>query len=112
MPAESKASVGVTSDLGAWVIGLDFSSIPAAVVTHLKLCVLDSLGCGLFGAIQQWGKISRDVVISFSSGGTSSLFARPEKVSPPDAALANGTAIHGFAIDAAPAPSHHHPAAV
>jgi 2-methylcitrate dehydratase PrpD len=112
MPAESKISVGVTPDLGAWVSGFDFSSVPAGVVTHLKLCLLDSLGCGLFGATQQWGKISSDVVVSFSSDGTSSLFARPEKVSPPDAALANGTAIHGFEIDDAHVSSSLHPGAV
>src|SRR3954465_10243905 len=65
MDAESKASITVTSDLGAWVGGLSLSSIPESVLTHLKLCVLDSLGCGLFGAMQQWGKISGDVAVSF-----------------------------------------------
>src|SRR5271163_718065 len=43
--------------------------------------------------------IAGDVAVAFSRGGVSSLFARPEKVSPSDAALANGTAIHGFEID-------------
>jgi len=112
METAAKASMPVTSELGAWVSGLGFSSIPSGVVTHLKLCVLDSLGCGLFGAMQPWGKIAGDVAVSFSGGGASSLFGRPEKVSPPDAALANGTAIHGFEIDDAHVSSSFHPGAV
>src|SRR5215813_12951418 len=110
MPA--KASVAVTPELGAWVSGLGLSSLPAGVVTHIKLCVLDSLGCGLFGAMQPWGRIAADVAVSFSGGGPSSLFGRQEKVSPPDAALANGTAIHGFELDDAHVSSSFHPGAV
>ncbi len=48
----------------------------------------------------------------FSGGGAVSLFARREKVSPADAALANGTAIHGFEIDDAHVASSLHPGAV
>src|SRR5437899_10744647 len=47
-----------------------------------------------------------------SRGGTSSLFARADKVSAGDAALANGTAIHGFELDDAHVSSSHHPGAV
>src|SRR4029077_15624771 len=72
----------------------------------------DSLGCGLFGAAQPWGAIAGDVAVATSSGGTSSLFARAEKVSAGDAALANGTAIHGFELDDAHVSSSHHPGAV
>jgi aconitate decarboxylase len=102
----------VTPQLGCWVSGLALSSIPGDVLSHLKLCMLDSIGCGLFGAIQPWGKIAGDVAVSFSAGGRASLFARAEKVSPPDAALANGTAIHGFEIDDAHVTSSLHPGAV
>jgi 2-methylcitrate dehydratase PrpD len=102
----------VTLRLGEWVSGLDLPSIPADVVAQLKACVLDSIGCGLFGAAQPWGVIAGDVAVAFSAGGTSSLFARAEKVSATDAALANGTAIHAFEIDDAHVSSSHHPGAV
>ena len=88
--------VSVTPRLGQWVSELTLAAVPADVVAHLKLCVLDSIGCGLYGAAQRWGKIVGDVAVGFSDGGVSSLFGRAEKVSPPDAALANGTAVHGF----------------
>ena len=102
----------VTPRLGKWVSELTLAAIPADVVAHLKLCVLDSIGCGLYGAAQRWGKIAGNVAVGFSGGGPSSLFARADKVSPPDAALANGTAIHGFEIDDAHVTSSLHPGAV
>jgi aconitate decarboxylase len=102
----------VAQTLGEWSSGLTLASVPADVVAHLKLCILDSLGCGFFGAAQRWGQIAADVAVSFSSGGAATLFARAEKVSPADAALANGTAIHGFEIDDAHVSSSLHPGAV
>src|SRR6202035_2730909 len=102
----------VTPLVGQWVSGLTLDALPADVAAHLKTCLLDSIGCGIYGARQPWGKIAADVMVGFSGGGVSSLFARPEKVSAADAALANGTAIHGFEIDDAHVSSSHHPGAV
>ena len=112
MDVEPKPVFEVTTELGKWISGLELSRVPPDVVGHLKMCLLNSLGCGLFGAAQRWGVIAGDVAVAFSSGGVSSLFARPEKVSPADAALANGTAIHGFEIDDAHLASSLHPGAV
>lgn len=106
------APIAVTPRLGQWVSKLTLAAIPADVVAHLKLCVLNSIGCGLYGAAQRWGEIAGNVAVGFSGGGPSSLFARADKVSPPDAALANGTAIHGFEIDDAHVTSSLHPGAV
>jgi aconitate decarboxylase len=104
--------VAVTPRLGQWVSELTLAAVPPDVIAHLKWCMLDSIGCGLYGAAQRWGKIASDVAVSFSGGGPSSLFGRAEKVSPSDAALANGTAIHGFEIDDAHVSSSLHPGAV
>jgi 2-methylcitrate dehydratase PrpD len=111
MSAETNP-VAVTPRLGRWVSGLKLSAVPLDVLAHLKLCLLDSIGCGLYGATQPWGRIAGDIAVNFSGGGMASLFARSEKVSPPDAALANGTAIHGFEIDDAHVTSSLHPGAV
>ena len=43
-PAYSRA-------LAAFCAGLRFEAIPADVVTHLKLCIADTLACGVFGNI-------------------------------------------------------------
>src|SRR5580692_281767 len=105
-------SIAVTAILGQWASKLTLAAVPSEVVAHLKTCLLDSIGCGIFGAAQPWGKIAADVAIGFSNGGAASLFARRERVSPADAALANGTAIHGFELDDAHVASSLHPGSV
>src|ERR1043166_1068722 len=108
----ANSTTAVTPKLGAWVSELKLADVPADVMAHIKTCLLDALGCGLFGAVQPWGEIAGNVAVSMSGGGTCSLFARAEKVGPGDAALANGTAIHGFELDDAHVSSSHHPGAV
>lgn len=105
-------SASITPALGRWASELTLSAVPADVLDRLKLYLLDSIGCGLYGATQTWGQVAADVVIGFSGGGPSSLFGRADTASPPDAALANGTAIHGFEIDDAHVASSLHPGAV
>src|ERR1700742_3748872 len=95
----ANSQTAVASKLGAWASGLQLADIPPDVVAHLKMCLLDALGCGLFGASQPWGTIAGNVAVVMSGGGASSLIGRPDKVSPADAALANGTAIQGFELD-------------
>src|SRR6266446_378091 len=109
---DANVSAAVTPALGKWVSGLGLDDVPQEVVEHLKTCLLDSLGCGLFGAAQPCGVIAGNVAVAMSGGGPSSLFARAETVSPADAAMANGTAIHGFELDDAHVSSSHHPGAV
>ena len=104
--------IAATVALAEWASTLTLEAIPPDIVAHLKVCLLDSIGCGLFGAMQPWGKIVADTAIALSGGGHSSLFARSEKASPADAALANGTAIHGFELDDAHVSSSLHPGAV
>src|SRR5436305_15305307 len=96
---DATSTTAVVPKLGRWVSGLKFTDIPPDVVSHIKACLLDSLGCSLFGAAQPWGVFASHVAVAMSGGGASSLFVRPEKVSPADPALANGTAIHVFELD-------------
>ena len=41
--------------LGVWLSKLQYEDIPAAVLEHTKICLLDGIGCGLHGAQQPWG---------------------------------------------------------
>ena len=79
---DADATIVVTPPLGEWVSRLALDDVPQDVVKHLKTCLLDALGCGLFGAAQPWGAIASNVAVAMSRGGTSSLFARADKVSP------------------------------
>src|SRR5438270_13758434 len=96
---DANVPTAVAPALGKWVSGLALDNVPQDVVEHLKTCLLDSPGCGLFGAAQPWGVIVGNVAVAMARGGPSSLFARAEPVSPADAAMANGSASHGFGLD-------------
>ena len=66
---------GVTTTLAAWASELTLAAMPAEVIAHLKTCLLDTIGCGLFGAQQPWGRAVSDVAIDLSGGARgASLF--------------------------------------
>ena len=109
---DADVSTAVTPALGKWVSELTLGDVPQAVVAHLKTCLLDLLGCGLFGAAQPWGVIAGNVAVAMSGGGSSLIVRAGGNVSPADAAMANGTAIYGFELDDAHVSSSLHPGAV
>jgi len=90
---------GATARLGAWASGLRFQDIPLQVREYAKLCLLDTFGCGLFGSRQQWGRIAAEVARELSHPGPSSLWGTKMRTGPADAALVNGTTVHGFELD-------------
>jgi 2-methylcitrate dehydratase PrpD len=110
--AIDESNPSVTEVLGRWLAGLDYDALPAEVIANIKRCILDSLGCGLYGASQPWGAIAGNVAVKLSGGGPAALFGRAETVGPADAAMANGTAIHGFEIDDVHVASSFHPGSV
>jgi 2-methylcitrate dehydratase PrpD len=74
-------------------------SVPPRVLKQAGDCLLDSVGCGLFGAKQPWGEMMAANTLEECAPGASSLFGRRERVAPAPAALVNGTAIHGYELD-------------
>ena len=73
--------------------------IPHAMLERAKWCLLDALGCGLFGYGQAWGQIMSSEVLADASAGPCTLLGSNRTVAAPQAALCNGTAIHGFELD-------------
>ena len=79
-------------------------SLPASLLDgplgeNARMALLDTLGCGIYGAIQPWGKILREQIEHEGSSGKATLFGSRMTVAPSRAALANGTATHGFELD-------------
>ena len=95
----------------AFVHGLALRDVPPDVVGRAKTCLLDALGCGLFGSGQAWSRILADEMVAEHSAGHSTVIGRSELLPAPAAALCNGTAIHGFELDDLIAESITHPAA-
>ncbi|MCC7080817.1 MAG: MmgE/PrpD family protein [Burkholderiales bacterium] len=82
---------------------IDFwhSSPPLAphIVARAKQCLLDALGCALFGVGQPWGRIMTAEILADGCEGPCSVLGSVRTAPAPQAALCNGTAIHGFELD-------------
>ncbi len=88
-----------TRDLAEFAAALTFEQIPAEVVRHAKLCLLDGLGVCLHGATLPWTRIVQDMVIAEGGNGRVSIWGRGERTSWSQAVLANSTAGHAFEMD-------------
>jgi 2-methylcitrate dehydratase PrpD len=88
-----------TERLASFVSNLKYSDVPKTVVDHMKLCLLDTIGCGLFGSTLPWGKILAKFAKDLGGKKESTLLGMKYRASAPNAALANGTMIHGFELD-------------
>lgn len=73
--------------------------LPPALAAQAKRCLLDNLGCGLFGASQPWSRIMREEIAADAASGECTVFGGERTTAAAAAALANGTAIHGFELD-------------
>jgi aconitate decarboxylase len=113
MNAQTPAYDGppITDTLATWVSGPDPACLPDALRDHLKLAVLDTLGCGLFGSTQTWSRIAAETA-SEMAGGSCLIFASSHRAGPAAAAMANGTAIHGFELDDVHLTGQIHPGSV
>ena len=88
-----------TRALAQFAAELTYDRIPAAVREHIKICMLDTLGCGLFGSTLPWSRMVADFGREFQGKPEATVWGRGFKVPSPEAALANGTAVHSFELD-------------
>ena len=102
----------VTRELARFAAELTYDKIPAPVIERIKLCILDSFGCGIFGSTLPWAKIVADFSKDLGGKRESAVWGRNFKVSAPNAALANGTAVHSFELDDLHKTSIVHPGSV
>jgi 2-methylcitrate dehydratase PrpD len=78
-----------------------FSSqpVPPRLIARAKYCLLDALGCAFFGAGQPWGRIMADEIHDDGCDGPCTVLGSGRAAPAAQAALCNGTAIHGFELD-------------
>src|SRR5688572_23377866 len=99
MTAETSASTGAALRLIEFWQSPQGQAIPALTRDRAKLCLIDALGCGLFGARQPSGRIMSTVALADRSRGECTLLGSSATIAAPQAALCNGTAMHGFELD-------------
>jgi aconitate decarboxylase len=85
--------------LGRFVADLDYNQLPPAVVEHAKLCVLDTVGCGLYGATLPWTQLVVEMTREIGNGADAGIWGTEERRGAADAALVNGAAVHAFELD-------------
>jgi len=88
-----------TQILAEYVSALVYKNIPPEVITHIKFCLLDSLGCALFGSTLPWGKIITSFTKEMGKGKGALIWGDGAEVPSTSAPLANGTLIHSFEMD-------------
>lgn len=88
-----------TNQLVTAVQAIAANPLPAPVVTHARLCLLDVFGVLIAGGHEPTARIVRTVAASEFPGLESSLIGQAGTSSPAGAALVNGTAAHALDFD-------------
>jgi 2-methylcitrate dehydratase PrpD len=88
-----------TRDLARFSANLRFEDIPAHVVRHMKLSLLDSIGVCLHGVTLPWTRHVQSLVEAEGASPQASIFGSGKKTSMANAVLVNSTAGHAFELD-------------
>ena len=88
-----------TSRLAEFVAELRFEQIPPEVIERIKLLILDSLGCAIFGAQLPWSRILIDTLAGLDGTASCAVWGTGQRLSAPHAALANGALVQSFELD-------------
>lgn len=99
MSHEASTDNPYTRGIAEFVSGLQYDAIPQDVRERIKLLILDSLGCALYGADLEWSRILQERLGAIDSTAGAAVWGTARKLSAPHAALVNGTQVQGFELD-------------
>jgi 2-methylcitrate dehydratase PrpD len=85
--------------LAEFVSTLTCADIPRDVREHAKSIILDTIGCGIFGATLPMSEQLLDALESMEGQGRFLVWGTSRRLSAGGAALANATAVHGYELD-------------
>src|ERR1700719_4534336 len=88
-----------TRGIAAFVAGLTYERIPAEVIARIKLLILDSLGCALYGTELPWSRILMATLGGLDQTKACAVWGTDRRLSAPHAALINGTLVQSFELD-------------
>lgn len=88
-----------TRAIAQFISQLRYDDIPNEVIARIKLLILDSLGCALYGSALEWSRILRATLAKLDVTKACRVWGTPELLSAPHAALVNGTLIQSFELD-------------
>ena len=99
MDQHAPATAEFTQGIARFVAGLRYEDIPGEVIARIKLLILDSLGCAVFGADLPWSRILMDTLLEVDTTPGCAVWGTDRRLSAPHAALVNGTLVQGFELD-------------
>lgn len=99
-------------DLAQEMISLDASKLTETDVAQLQRLIMDYAAVTLCGSVQPWGRKMRAWAQEQKSNGPARLIGFGDLTNAATAALANGTAAHGYELDDTHEASSSHPGAV
>src|ERR1700722_14422616 len=88
-----------TRAIAEFISHIKYEDIPGDVIGRIKLLILDSLGCALYGSNLAWSRILRATLGKLDTTKACRVWGTSELLSAPHAALANGTLIQSFELD-------------
>src|SRR6202140_107947 len=88
-----------TRCIAQFISQIRYEDIPNEVIGRIKLLILDSLGCALYGSALEWSRILRATLAGLDRTKACRVWGTPELLSAPHAALVNGTLIQSFELD-------------
>jgi 2-methylcitrate dehydratase PrpD len=88
-----------TAGIARFVSSLRYEDIPPEVLTRIKLLILDSIGCALYGADLEWSRILQRTLGALDTTPACAVWGTGQRISAPHAALLNGMQVQGFELD-------------
>jgi aconitate decarboxylase len=88
-----------TYGIAQFVANLRYTDIPGEVSDRIKLLILDSLGCAIFGANLEWSRILTSTLREVDASTGCGVWGTRLRLSAPHAALVNGTLVQSFELD-------------
>src|SRR5512135_3206294 len=88
-----------TRAIAQFISQIRYEDIPDEVIARIKLLILDSLGCALYGSDLEWSRILRATLGKLDDTKACRVWGTRELLSAPHAALVNGTLIQSFELD-------------
>lgn len=99
MSHEASSDNPYTRGIAQFVSTLQYDAVPREVRDRIKLLMLDSFGCALYGADLEWSRLLQKTLSAIDATRTCCVWGTNRKLSAPHAALINGTQVQGFELD-------------
>jgi aconitate decarboxylase len=97
--AVTAAVPATTRTVAEFAVGLRYEDLPAEVIAMAKRCILDSFGCGVFGAQTPWTQAVTRVVNAMGQAQRASAWGQKGKADVLGASFINGTSAQGYELD-------------